>query len=67
MAHMLIVGQDGRTKLVHYHLEGDVCRVDEMPAEEHELSWRLLGLVSIAAVSIAGWMVVLMALRHLLH
>jgi len=67
MAHVLIVGKDGHARLARFRLEEDACEVEETPAEEHELSWRLLGLATMVLVSAAGWVLILMAARHFLH
>jgi len=67
MAQVPIVVGDGHAKLALVHFDEQVSAVEETPTEEHELSWRLIGLAVMAVVSAAGWVVILAAARHFLR
>jgi len=67
MAHVLIVADNGHTRLAQSHLNEEVWQVEEEPVEADELSWKLLGLATMVLISAAGWALVLLAARHFLH
>jgi hypothetical protein len=67
MAQVLIVAGDGHARLARVHFDEEVSAVEETPVEEHELSWRLIGLAIMAVVSAAGWVVILAAAKHFLR
>jgi hypothetical protein len=69
MAHVLIIGEDGRSKLAHLRQIGNSCELelDETTSEEYKLSWKVLGIATMALVSAAGWVAILAAARHFLR
>jgi len=67
MAQVLIIADGGHTKLASFPLDEGVYQVEDDTGEEHELSWRLIGLATMAVVSAAGWLGILTLARHFLH
>jgi hypothetical protein len=69
MAHVLIIGEDGRSRLAHLRQVGRSCEleVEENPSNVYKLSWRVLGIATMALVSAAGWVAIVAAARHFLH
>jgi hypothetical protein len=67
MAQVLIFADGGHTKSARLHFEEAAFEVEEATGEGHELTWKLLGLATMALVSAAGWAAILMVARHFLH
>jgi hypothetical protein len=67
MAHVLIVGVDGRTTRARLRLDGTLCKVRDSSAEPSGLPGVILGLATITVVSAAGWVLVLTAVKYLLR
>ena len=67
MAHVLIVEDNGHARLAHFRLEGDVCEIEDSSAEEERFPWRLLGLAIMTLGGAAGWVLVILAVKHFLR
>ena len=67
MAHVLIVADNGHTRLAQFHLNQKAWQVEEEPVEADDLSWKLLGLATMVLVSAAGWALLLFTARHFIH
>ncbi|HEX8816346.1 MAG TPA: hypothetical protein VF753_12665 [Terriglobales bacterium] len=68
MAHVLIIDDFGRSRLAHLRQNGNTCEVeleDETASDDSKLSWKVLGIATMALVSGAGWLAILFAAKHL--
>jgi hypothetical protein len=69
MAHVLIIDDFGRSRLAHLRQNGNSCEVelDETASEDYKLSWKVLGIATMAVVSGAGWIGIVAAAHYLFH
>jgi hypothetical protein len=69
MAHVLIIGDDGRSRLAHLRQVGNACELEmeDQSSDDYKLSWKVLGIATMAVVSAAGWFGILAAARYFFH
>jgi hypothetical protein len=69
MAHVLIIDEAGNARLAHLRQIGDACQLEmeDQASDDYKLSWKVLGVATMAVVSAAGWLGILAAARYFLH
>ena len=67
MAQVVTIANRGRARLARLYSKEETSEVRDGSEQEHELSWRLLGVATMVLVSVAGWAGILMVVRHFLH